>query len=77
MATELQHCCIVCSVMPCCAVLCCAVLQAVVAEADDADYWFHASRDGNREKHYRYAVCSRLCIDVCCRSGSITLLAGL
>lgn len=29
------------------------VVQGVVAEADDADYWFHASRDGNREKHYR------------------------
>lgn len=31
-------------------------LQGVVAEADDDDYWFHASRDGNREKHYRWAV---------------------
>lgn len=30
-----------------------ACLQGVVAEADDQDYWFHASRDGNREKHYR------------------------
>jgi hypothetical protein len=29
------------------------LLQGVVAEADDANYWFHASRDGNREKHYR------------------------
>lgn len=34
-------------------VLWCAV-QGVVAEADDVDYWFHASKDGNREKHYRY-----------------------
>jgi hypothetical protein len=28
-------------------------VQGVVAEADDEDYWFHASRDGNRENHYR------------------------
>lgn len=28
-------------------------VQGVVAEADEEDYWFHASRDGNREKHYR------------------------
>eukprot|EP00882_Tetradesmus_deserticola_P029489 GHRQ01033034.1.p1 GENE.GHRQ01033034.1~~GHRQ01033034.1.p1 ORF type:complete len:222 (+),score=63.81 GHRQ01033034.1:84-668(+) len=28
-------------------------VQAVVAEADDEDYWFHASRDGNRENHYK------------------------
>jgi hypothetical protein len=57
--------------MLCHAVLCCAVLQAVVAEADDADYWFHASRDGNREKHYRCAVGFSLCKVI------ITLLAWL
>jgi hypothetical protein len=28
-------------------------VQGVVAEADDDDYWFHASRDGNRENHYK------------------------
>jgi hypothetical protein len=28
-------------------------VQGVVAEADHDEYWFHASRDGNREKHYR------------------------
>ena len=27
----------------------------IVAEADDDDYWFAASRDGNREAHYRGA----------------------
>jgi hypothetical protein len=27
--------------------------QGVVAEADDEDYWYHASRDGNRENHYK------------------------
>ena len=27
----------------------------IVAEADDDDYWFEASRDGNREAHYRGA----------------------
>ena len=26
---------------------------AVVAEADDPEYWFSASKDGNREQHYR------------------------
>lgn len=31
-------------------------VQGVVAEADDEDYWFHASRDGNRENHYRNAA---------------------
>lgn len=29
-------------------------VQGVVAEAEDENYWFHASRDGNREKHYRW-----------------------
>eukprot|EP00879_Flechtneria_rotunda_P011304 GHRR01011809.1.p1 GENE.GHRR01011809.1~~GHRR01011809.1.p1 ORF type:complete len:303 (+),score=102.57 GHRR01011809.1:136-1044(+) len=28
-------------------------VQGVIAEADDKDYWYHASRDGNRENHYR------------------------
>ncbi len=27
----------------------------ILAEADDDDYWFAASRDGNREAHYRGA----------------------
>eukprot|EP00775_Hariotina_reticulata_P011186 gene11186-11336_t len=30
-----------------------ARVQHVVAEADDDNYWYHASRDGNREQHYR------------------------
>ena len=30
----------------------------IVAEADDDDYWFAASRDGNREAHYRGTVCN-------------------
>ncbi|KAF6251300.1 hypothetical protein COO60DRAFT_1561459 [Scenedesmus sp. NREL 46B-D3] len=30
-----------------------ARVQGVVAEADDDNYWFHASRDGNRDNHYR------------------------
>ncbi len=25
----------------------------VIAEADDPDYWFSVSKDGNREQHYR------------------------
>ncbi|KAK9813428.1 hypothetical protein WJX73_008260 [Symbiochloris irregularis] len=28
-------------------------VQAVVAEADAPDYWISASKDGNREQHYR------------------------
>jgi len=30
-----------------------ARVAAVLAEADAPDYWFHASRDGGREGHYR------------------------
>lgn len=30
-----------------------ARVASVLAEADDPDYWFHASRDGGREGHYR------------------------
>lgn len=30
-----------------------ARVAAVLAEADDPDYWYHASRDGGREAHYR------------------------
>jgi len=28
-------------------------VQKIVAEADDPDYWYHASRDGSREGHYK------------------------
>lgn len=28
-------------------------VERIVAEADNEDYWFAASRDGNRETHYR------------------------
>lgn len=28
-------------------------VASVLAEAEDPNYWFHASKDGNREKHYR------------------------
>ena len=31
----------------------------IVAEADDDDYWFAASRDGNREGHYRGTALTR------------------
>ena len=31
----------------------CARVEAIVAEADSPEYWFAASRDGNRESHYR------------------------
>jgi hypothetical protein len=31
-------------------------VAAVLAEADDPDYWYHASRDGGREAHYRGAA---------------------
>ena len=31
----------------------CARVDAIVAEPDAPDYWFAASRDGNREAHYR------------------------
>jgi hypothetical protein len=30
-----------------------ARVASVLAESDDSDYWFHASRDGGREGHYR------------------------
>ena len=30
-----------------------ARVQAIVAESDDPSYWFRASKDGNREAHYR------------------------
>ena len=30
-----------------------ARVAKILGEADDADYWFAASRDGNREGHYR------------------------
>jgi hypothetical protein len=30
-----------------------ARVATVLSEADDANYWFHASRDGGREAHYR------------------------
>lgn len=30
-----------------------AYVSKVVAEADDPDYWYHASRDGNRQNHYQ------------------------
>ena len=33
----------------------------ILAEGDDDDYWFAASRDGNREAHYRGAhMCALL-----------------
>lgn len=28
-------------------------VERVVAEWEQEDYWFHASKDGNREAHYR------------------------
>jgi hypothetical protein len=28
-------------------------VAGIIAEADDPGYWFHASRDGSREAHYR------------------------
>lgn len=34
-----------------------ARVQAVVAESDDPEYWFSASKDGNREQHYRGMPC--------------------
>ena len=33
-----------------------AAVRKVVAEADDPKYWFAASKDGNRESHYRGEV---------------------
>jgi hypothetical protein len=30
-------------------------VEGIVAEADAEGYWFHASRDGSREAHYRWA----------------------
>ncbi len=29
------------------------IVKNVIAEADDPGYWFAASKDGNRESHYR------------------------
>ena len=29
------------------------IAKKVIAEAEDPDYWFAASKDGNRESHYR------------------------
>ena len=34
-------------------------MDKVLAECKDPDYWFAASRDGNRESHYRGVLRSR------------------
>lgn len=48
-------------------------VQGVVAEADDKDYWFHASRDGNREKHYRCGASGPIGELICSAAFSILL----
>jgi len=34
-----------------------ARVEKVLSEADDPNYWFAASRDGNRTSHYRRESC--------------------
>ncbi len=49
-----------------------AAVDKVVREWDAEDYWFHASKDGNRLGHYRGMIYDRGgggCVDVC--GGSI------
>ena len=35
-------------------------VEKILSEADDDDYWFAASKDGNRISHYRGLLASRL-----------------
>lgn len=37
-------------------------VAAVVAEADAPDYWIRASKDGNREQHYRGVLKTQDCL---------------
>ncbi len=39
-----------------------ARVEKILAEADDDDYWFAASKDGNRISHYRGLLPSRPCL---------------
>ena len=49
-------------------------MLTIVAEADDDDYWFAASRDGNREAHYRGAPTG--CRSCCVTGVQMSLLRG-
>ena len=36
------------------------IVKKVIAEADDPEYWFAASKDGNHELHYRGEVLANI-----------------
>ncbi|GBF97525.1 hypothetical protein Rsub_10448 [Raphidocelis subcapitata] len=48
-----------------------ARVDRIVSEQDEEDYWFHASKDGNRESHYRDAALGATLVhELSCFGGS-------